>query len=178
MTGHELTNTNCNNKLQKTEGKKEVAKRGKLIPPAVKKNSLIKLADTGKEVCIKATKGLIKVTGGVLVKVGNKLKEIDWGKLFLTFLVELVKANATKGTNTQSYYYEYTYTEPQTKRTVKQRQVRTSKQDYIEEKNNKHIGVKKTQSIKTNKNTKQIAKKKNAEISKKNPLMIEKKDKN
>lgn len=179
MSEHELAKSNDNNKLPKVDSKNKVAKVNEKNTSLthVKKNPLVKAINTGKELCVKATKGLIKVTGGALVTVGNKLKSVDWGKLFITILIAFIKVNSTNESNNKAYY-SYTQAKPQTKRTVKQKQVKASKQKCIEEKKNKQIKTKNTKSIKSDKSTKQIAKKKNIEISKNNNLMIEKKDKN
>lgn len=173
MSEYRLSKSN-NNKLQKSDGKKEVAKvreqKTDVVP--VVKNYLVNV-----------TTGLAKTTGHALTVVGNKLSKVDWGKLILKILTWLVATTPEEElktySNSQAVNYSYgnsNYSKPK-----RQQKVSSSKPkpESIETHKEKQIEGTKNKVIENKKNSKQIQKKKVKKIAKpqQQTMMIEQKDK-
>lgn len=119
MGEYRLSKVN-NNDLEPVKDKQEVAKvleNTKLIPKT--KNQLARVVDNAKVVCMNTGKGLVKATSKVLTVIGNKLAKIDWKKLLLTLLKELL--TVTQETQTTTYYtYKIRTTSRPERHTTKQ----------------------------------------------------------
>ena len=184
MSEYRLVKNN-GNELSNVDNKKEVVKVSedtKLVP---EKNPIVKVANGSIQIVKQAGKWLIKVTGHALTVVGNKLAQIDWGKVILT----IIKAIFVKEENTYPTYHttehkvyrsssmRQTYTSSESSN---QAQIQNNKTESIETKKTKQISGKELKGIKNSKNPKQLEKKQNRNILKpqQNHLMIEKQKNN
>jgi hypothetical protein len=184
MTEYRLSKSN-NNKLQKTDNKQKVvkAKKQKKDVVPVKKNYLAKVVNTSTDICVKSAKGLIKTTGHALTIVGNKLSQVDWGKLILKILTWLFATTPETDLKAQSYnqYETYTYYEKDYSKQERPRKANNSrpKTKSIKADKPKQVEGAKNKVIENKKSSKQIPKQRVRKISesKQQHLMIEKKDK-
>ena len=180
MSEYRLSKVN-NNDLEPVKDKREVAKvskNTKLVPKT--KNYLVQITDNTKVVCIKAGKGLVKVADKILTIIRNKLTEVDWKKLILALLKDLLIT--TQETQTTTYYtYKTRTTSRPEQRTAEyttgyvegnniQEQIQTSRTET------KSIQGKNQKSLEGKKDIRKIQKKdvKSIPKSKQQPLMIEK----
>lgn len=181
MTEYRLSKRNNNNKLQEADKKNEVAKATKQkkdVAP-IGKNYLVAIVNTSTEICVKSAKGLVKTTGHALTVVGNKLSQVDWGKVILKILTWLFATTPEEELKAQSYSQTVNYTyyyEPENPHKTNNSKPKT---ESIEARKTKQIEGSKSKVIESKKNLKQIQKKKIKKISKpkQQPLMIEKKNK-
>lgn len=183
MAEYKLSKSN-NNKLQKTNKKQEVVKatKQKTDVTPTEKNYLVEIVNTSGEICVKSAKGLVKTTGHALTVVGNKLSQVDWGKVILKILTWLFATTPEEDLKTYSYTQSETYTYDNIDYSKQERPRKISnsrpKIESIEAPKTKQIEGSKSKVIENKKNTKQIPKKKVKKISnsKQQPLMIEKKN--
>ena len=176
MSEYRLSKTN--NKLPKVNEVNEVAKISsdtKLI--STSKNYLVQVANTSKEICIKTIKALVKVTNKVLTTIGNKLANIDWSKLLLGLLKDLLIDSKEYSTvyRTETRTYRVRTRQVRADKPQEIKNINTSKIEEIETHKQKQIEATKQKSIKSKKNIKQIQKKQDNtfKITKEEPLMIE-----
>ena len=187
MKDSKLPKANKNNNVQKYDKKEVVVKKSqekKNIIPKVKKY-LVQVRNTGKNLCISSTKELVKLSGNALKIIGNKLANINWGKLLLNLLKELFATTEEPQTN----YYTKTNRDKVYTKIVKRpnpsihktEQIETSKIEKIESKKQtiKQINASKKKCIENKeRNTKKIVKKENKNILRQqNHLMLENKSK-
>ncbi len=183
MTEYRLSKSN-NNKLQKAGKKQEVvkAKKQKTDVTPTRKNYLVEIINTSTEICVRSAKGLIKTTGHALTVVGNKLSQVDWGKVILKILTWLFATTPEEDLKTYSYtqHETYTYDNKDYSKQERPHKINNSnpKTEKIESGKTKHIEGKKNKVIENKKNTNQIPKKKVKKISnpKQQPLMLEMKN--
>lgn len=183
MSEYRLSKSNNSNELTNVNNKHEVAKvpeDTKLVPH--KKNYLVEIGKGGIEICAKTGKALVEVTGHALTVIGNKLTQIDWGKVVLTILKALIVREETTSYTTYRTTKRKVYRSNTTSQTYTnyenntQKQVNTSKAETksIKAEKTQQLEGKKKKSIKGN-SAKQIGKQNRASLnSQQNHLMIEK----
>ncbi len=173
---NELTNVNESNKPV------QVSKGTKIIP---KKNYLVQVTNGTIALCIETGKGLIKITNKALTIIGNKIKEVDWGKVTLFLLKNFFFT--TQKTNNVYYRQIKTYTvreepiiqENSYRENPYQEQIQGTKTESLKVNKTKEIANKEQKQIKNNRSNKSIENKQNKNIIKpqENYLMIEKQNK-
>lgn len=152
MSGHDLAKSN-NNLPDKARQKHEVARvpnRG-MVPINKAKNYLVEVA-----------KNAIQVGRNTLSRIGNKLANIDWGKVFNEAINQI---NEERSGN---YPFEIFDNIAETTQTQKQEQINATKVESIETKKVKQINAtKKPKQIRVKQEKQQLESKKNLMLPKK-----------
>lgn len=146
MTRHELAKSN-NNLPNKAGQKHEVARvpKGGIVPVDKTKNYLVKVV-----------KNVIQIGKNTLFRIGNKLANIDWGKIFNEAINQI---NEERSAN---YPFEIFDNIAETTQTPKQEQIKATKVESIETKKVKQIkATKKPKQIRIKQEKKQLENKKN-----------------
>ena len=152
MSGHELAKSN-NNLPNKAGQKHEVARvpRGGIVP-----------VNKAKQYLVKVAKNVIQVCKNTLFRIGNKLANIDWGKVFNEAITQI---NEERSAN---YPFEIFDNITETTQVPKQEQIKATKVESIETKKVKRIkATKKPKQIKVKQEKKQLEHKKNLMLPKK-----------
>lgn len=152
MTGHDLAKSN-NNLPDKAGQKHEVARvpKGGIVPVNKAKNYLVKVV-----------KNVIQIGRNTLSRIGNKLANIDWGKIFNEAITQI---NEERSGNYPFEAFSFT---TQATQTPKQEQIKATKVESIEAKKVKRIkATKKPKQIKVKQEKKQLESKKNLMLPKK-----------
>lgn len=152
MTGHELAKSNSN-LPSKARQKHEVARvpKGGIVPVNKVKNYLVKVV-----------KNVIQIGRNTLSRIGNKLANIDWGKVFYEAITQI---NEEKSGN---YPFEIFDNITETTQTPIQEQIKATKVESIEAtKKVKQIrAVKKPKQIRVKQEKQQLEHKKNLMLPK------------
>lgn len=146
MTRHELAKSN-NNLPNKAGQKHEVARvpKGGIVPVDKTKNYLVKVV-----------KNVIQIGKNTLFRIGNKLANIDWGKIFNEAINQI---NEERSANYPFEAFSFT---TQATQTSKQEHIKATKVESIETKKVKRIkAVKKPKQIKVKQEKQQLENKKN-----------------
>ena len=146
MTGHDLAKSN-NNLPDKAGQKHEVAR--------VPKSGIVPV-NKAKQYLVKVAKNVIQVGKNTLFRIGNKLANIDWGKVFNEAINQI---NEERSGNYPFEAFSFT---TQATQTPKQEQIKANKVESIETKKEKRIkAVKKPKQIRVKQEKKQLEHKKN-----------------
>lgn len=146
MTGHELAKSN-NNLPDKARQKHEVAR----VP-----NRGIVPVNKAKQYLIEVAKNAIQIGRKTLLRIGNKLANINWGKLFNEAITQI---NDERSAN---YPFEIFDNIAETTQAPKQEQINATKVESIETKKVKRIkATKKPKQIKVKQEKQELEHKKN-----------------
>ena len=151
MTGHDLAKSN-NSVPSKARQKHEVAR--------VPKVGIVPL-NKAKQYLVKVAKNAIQIGRNTLSRIGNKLANIDWGKVFNEAITQI---NEERSGN---YPFEIFDNIAKTTQAPKQEQIKANKVESIETKKVKQIRtVKKPKQIRVKQEKKQLEHKKNLMLPK------------
>ena len=146
MPRHELAKSN-NNLPDKARQKHEVAR--------VPKSGIVPI-NKAKSYLVKVVKNVIQISKNTLFRIGNKLANIDWGKVFNEAINQI---NEERSGN---YPFEIFDNITETTQTPIQEQIKANKVESIEAKKVKQIrAVKKPKQIRVKQEKQQLEHKKN-----------------